>query len=210
MIWPPAKATVPPAPKTLLSAIGHHRPIREVKTSNATAGPASTSTSRRIGGTVLAARWLVTAALSPVAAAPSSAGAAPSPVTDASSLVTAPPSAPAQALLAAGWSVVPRSDRGPLLRERGRPGDAADLSGVGRQHRVPGLDQPLLCHRHPAGRQQVQVAGADAAVLDQPGITEHPQVLAHRRTAHRQALRELPHRSGPVMQQFQDAAAHRL
>jgi len=47
-------------------------------------------------------------------------------------------------------------------------------------------------------------------MLDEPGVAEHPQVLAHRRAAYRQPLREPADRRGPLMQQFQDAAAHRL
>jgi hypothetical protein len=47
-------------------------------------------------------------------------------------------------------------------------------------------------------------------VLDQPGVAEHPQVLAHRRAAHRQPLGQPPDRGRPVVQQFQDAAADRL
>src|SRR5215471_9606853 len=119
MIWPPANATVPPAPYTLFSATGHHRPIRAVKTSNATAGSASTSTSRRIGGTILVAPPApVTAAPFPVTAAPSPVTAAPSPVTAAPSPVTA---ASRWSWLLLGWSR-------PLLH---CPGPPSPVTGPG-------------------------------------------------------------------------------
>ena len=53
MSCPSSNATVASAPKTPLSAIGHHRPIWAVNTSNAVAGSVSTMISLRSGGTVL-------------------------------------------------------------------------------------------------------------------------------------------------------------
>jgi hypothetical protein len=47
-------------------------------------------------------------------------------------------------------------------------------------------------------------------VLDEPGVAQHPQVLAHGRTADWQPLGELPDRRRPIVQQLEDAAAHRL
>ena len=46
-----SKATVAPAPWTLCPPIGHHAPIRSVKTAKARFRSASTSISRRKGGT---------------------------------------------------------------------------------------------------------------------------------------------------------------
>ena len=86
----------------------------------------------------------------------------------------------------------------------------ADLGGIGGQGGIPGPREPLLRSRHPVRRQRVQVAGADAAVLDEPGVAQHPQVLAHCRAADRQPLGELPDRRRPVVQQLEDAAAYRL
>jgi hypothetical protein len=87
---------------------------------------------------------------------------------------------------------------------------AADLGRVRGQDRVPGGGQPLLGSGQAAGRQRVQVAGAHALVLDQACVAQHPQVLADRRTADRKPLGQLPDRSRPVMQQLEDAPAHRL
>jgi hypothetical protein len=47
-------------------------------------------------------------------------------------------------------------------------------------------------------------------VLDEPGVAQYPQVLAHGRAADRQPLGELPDRRRPIVQQLEDAAAHRL
>jgi hypothetical protein len=62
----------------------------------------------------------------------------------------------------------------------------------------------------PSGAQRVQVPGAGAAVLDKPGVAQHPQVLADRGPAHRQPLGQPADRRRPVAQQFQDPAPHRL
>jgi hypothetical protein len=52
-ICPSSNATVASAPKTLLSATGHHRPIWAVNTSNAVARSVSARISLRSGGTVV-------------------------------------------------------------------------------------------------------------------------------------------------------------
>ena len=87
---------------------------------------------------------------------------------------------------------------------------AGDLGGVGGQGGIPRPDQPLLRGRHSVRGQCVQVPGAGAAVLDQPGVAQHPQVLADRGPAHRQPFGQPSHRRGTLAQQFQDAAAHWL
>ena len=153
----PAKDTARPAPCTLRSATGHQAPMRAVNTSKARPGPASTRTSRRIGGTALI---------------PGS-------------------------LRAAGALITDRS--GPL-----------HLGRVGGQHAVPGLDQPLLGSGQAAGGQRIEVARAGRAVLDQPGIAQHAQVLRYRWPAHRQLLGQPPDGRRPGPQQLQDPAAYRL
>jgi hypothetical protein len=87
-----------------------------------------------------------------------------------------------------------------------RPG-SAHFCRIGSQDGVPGSHEPPLSRAHTAWRQGVQVAGPDAAMLDQSGPLQHVQVLAHRRPADRQPLRQLSYRRRPIVQEFEDAPA---
>jgi hypothetical protein len=76
----------------------------------------------------------------------------------------------------------------------------ADFCGVGGEDGVPRIDEPALGCAHPTRGQRIEVAGTDAAVLDEPGTFQHPQVLAHSRPTYRQVLCQLSDRRGALVQ----------
>jgi len=84
-------------------------------------------------------------------------------------------------------------------------GICGDPLGEGRQRLVPRVDQPLLQRREAVWCQRVQVAGADAVMLDEAGSLQDLQVLADRRPADRELRRELAHGDRPASQPLDDA-----
>jgi len=64
--------------------------------------------------------------------------------------------------------------------------------------------------RKPARRERVQVPRPHAPVLDEPGVAQHPQMLAHCGPADGKPVGQFPGRRGAAGEQFQDAAPHRL
>lgn len=90
------------------------------------------------------------------------------------------------------------------------PGGALDLGGEVGEGAVPQAGQPLLGDGEPIRSQRVQVARADAVVIDETGAAEDPQMLAHPGAAHRQSVGELPDRQRPGAQHLDDPASYRI
>ena len=86
---------------------------------------------------------------------------------------------------------------------RDLPLAVAQAAGYMDETGMPAAEYALL----PIGVNAIDATGTGGSVDNQAGVLEHLQVLRHRRPAHRQPGRQLPHRLRPIGQAGHDRAA---
>jgi len=87
---------------------------------------------------------------------------------------------------------------------------AIDLGLEGIERMVPELVQPAPQRAKAGGIDRIKAAGAVLFLAYETSVFQHPQMLRHRRPAHRHSLRDPAHGLGTRPQLFEHLPSRRI